>query len=169
MDKIWPNLLDAKSNEDFWSQQWRKHGTCANVTGTRNVSEYFTKTIDLAKVYNISKILTDYNVTKGNSFQIKVIEDGVKNKTNYKPFIQVTRGQKPCWLSEIRLCFNTTFSQIDCGKKNLPCMGGVLYPRLLIQKSKETSAQYRSSQGRASSLFALVCFLPILTGITGQL
>ncbi|XP_062601004.1 ribonuclease Oy-like [Saccostrea cucullata] len=55
MNKIWPNLLDTKSNVDFWSQQWRKHDTCAKLTGTRNVSEYFTKTINLASMYNIDQ------------------------------------------------------------------------------------------------------------------
>ncbi|XP_062596383.1 ribonuclease Oy-like [Saccostrea cucullata] len=167
MNKIYPNLYDTQSNVNFWSQQWRKHGTCANVTGTRNVSEYFTKVINLASMYNIDQILTDYNITKGNTFKIKVIEDGIKFKTNHLPSIQTTAGQKPCWLFEIRLCFNTTFNQIDCRKKKSPCTRGVLYPRQT--QVKETSAHYRSSEVWATSLFSFVSFLSILNGIIGQL
>ncbi|XP_048769271.2 uncharacterized protein LOC125675574 [Ostrea edulis] len=54
MDRIWPDLLGSGVHSQFWSRQWKKHGTCADVPGTRTVEGYFTKAIELANRYNIS-------------------------------------------------------------------------------------------------------------------
>lgn len=66
MNEKWPNLIKNEPNEKFWSTQWKVHGSCAkSVPGVQNISQYFTKAVKLAEMYNIKEILRSRNVTEG--------------------------------------------------------------------------------------------------------
>ncbi|XP_062566250.1 ribonuclease T2-like [Saccostrea cucullata] len=69
MKRIWPDLLKS-TKSTFWSYQWQKHGTCADVEDTRTVAQYFSKATELALLYNISAILTRRHIVGGNNFQV---------------------------------------------------------------------------------------------------
>ncbi|XP_048769269.1 uncharacterized protein LOC125675571 isoform X2 [Ostrea edulis] len=90
MNRIWPNLYKNGLHTQLWSRQWKKHGTCADVPGTRTVGEYFTKAIELANRYNISGILEKNHINKGSVYKLPFIEDAIKIRTGYKPNIQPT-------------------------------------------------------------------------------
>ena len=42
-EKYWPTCQSGGSNEDFWSHEWSKHGTCTGMSQ----EDYFSTTIDL--------------------------------------------------------------------------------------------------------------------------
>uniref|UniRef100_K1PBX3 Uncharacterized protein n=1 Tax=Magallana gigas TaxID=29159 RepID=K1PBX3_MAGGI len=64
------------------STQWKVHGSCAeSVPGVQNISQYFTKAVKLAEMYNIKEILRSRNVTEGKSYTISSIQDAMKRNT----------------------------------------------------------------------------------------
>ena len=54
MNKYWPTCIDTNTNEDFWSHEWSKHGTCTGMTQ----EEYFSQGISLYLKYK-SNCTTD--------------------------------------------------------------------------------------------------------------
>lgn len=56
MNKYWPTCQSG-ANEDFWSHEWSKHGTCTGMTQ----DAYFSKGISLYKSYQ-SKCTTTCNL-----------------------------------------------------------------------------------------------------------
>ncbi|XP_062585790.1 uncharacterized protein LOC134247439 isoform X2 [Saccostrea cucullata] len=104
MNDIWPDLTSKNGNRNFWSDEWRKHGTCADVDGTRSLAGYFTKAVDLAHRYSISSFLENSNITP-NATTTYTIRN---------------------WIFEVRLCLDKTFNIINCNKNN--GKGRVLYP-----------------------------------------
>jgi ribonuclease T2 len=47
MKKYWPTCQAGNTNEDFWSHEWSKHGTCSGMSQ----DAFFSKTISLYKTY----------------------------------------------------------------------------------------------------------------------
>jgi ribonuclease I len=54
MKKYWPTCQSGNTNEDFWSHEWSKHGTCTGMTQ----NAYFSKGLSLFSTYS-SKCTTD--------------------------------------------------------------------------------------------------------------
>mmetsp|Transcript_111497 Transcript_111497/g.314816 ORF Transcript_111497/g.314816 Transcript_111497/m.314816 type:complete len:155 (+) Transcript_111497:9-473(+) len=50
MYQYWPTCYDDSTNEDFWSHEWEKHGTCTGMTQ----EGYFSEAIDLFLEYQSS-------------------------------------------------------------------------------------------------------------------
>lgn len=132
MIDIWPDLTSKNGNRNFWAYEWKKHGTCADVDGTRSLAGYFTKAVDLAHRYSISSILENSNITPNatTTYTIPAIEDGIVLETKGKPQILYKRletdGKISNWIFEVRLCLDKTFNIINCNKNN--GKGRVLYP-----------------------------------------
>ena len=57
MKKYWPTCQSGNTNEDFWSHEWSKHGTCTGMTQ----DAYFSKGISLFLSYN-SKCSSTCNI-----------------------------------------------------------------------------------------------------------
>ncbi|XP_061190489.1 ribonuclease Oy-like [Saccostrea echinata] len=131
MNEAWPDLKSKDENKKFWSHEWKKHGTCADVNGTRSLAEYFTKAVELAHSYSIYSFLEKSNITPNatTSYRVPVIVDGIIKETKANPHIIYTRikdVKTSFWISEVRLCFNKTFSIIACKKNN--GKNNVFYP-----------------------------------------
>jgi hypothetical protein len=47
MNKYWPTCVSGNTNEDFWSHEWSKHGTCTGMSQ----EDYFSQAISLYKKY----------------------------------------------------------------------------------------------------------------------
>jgi len=54
MNKYWPTCESGNSNEDFWSHEWSKHGTCSGLSQ----EDYFSDAISLYNKYK-SECVTD--------------------------------------------------------------------------------------------------------------
>lgn len=54
MKKYWPTCIAGNTNEDFWSHEWSKHGTCSGMTQ----DGFFSKTLSLFSTYG-GKCSTD--------------------------------------------------------------------------------------------------------------
>lgn len=54
MKQYWPTCQSGNTNEDFWSHEWSKHGTCTGMTQ----NTYFSKGLSLFSSYS-SKCTTD--------------------------------------------------------------------------------------------------------------
>lgn len=126
LEQSWPNLNTNENNTQFWSQQWRKHGSCAlNVHGVENISNYFSKAIELATSYNITEILQNNGITKGSRYKIKNVQDAMIHRTGKRPKIIMwtnTSSCAPAWLFEIRICFDKDFDVIDCPNASKTCL-----------------------------------------------
>eukprot|EP00931_Biecheleriopsis_adriatica_P107127 TRINITY_DN81461_c0_g1_i1.p1 TRINITY_DN81461_c0_g1~~TRINITY_DN81461_c0_g1_i1.p1 ORF type:complete len:151 (+),score=28.93 TRINITY_DN81461_c0_g1_i1:60-512(+) len=46
MEEVWPSCF-GHSNDDFWSHEWEKHGTCSGM----GQAEFFQKALDLYDEY----------------------------------------------------------------------------------------------------------------------
>jgi hypothetical protein len=54
MNKYWPTCVSGNTNQDFWSHEWSKHGTCTGMSQEK----YFSYTVELFQKYNTG-CLTD--------------------------------------------------------------------------------------------------------------
>jgi hypothetical protein len=63
MDEYWVDMNG--DNEDFWSHEWNKHGTCINTIepscysdykAQEEVGDYFQKTVELFKTLDTYKV-----------------------------------------------------------------------------------------------------------------
>jgi len=63
MKKYWPTCQSGTTNEDFWSHEWSKHGTC---TG-KSQDSYFSEAISLYQKY-VGKCKTDCYICFTPSF-----------------------------------------------------------------------------------------------------
>ncbi|KAF9301665.1 ribonuclease T2-like [Mortierella antarctica] len=98
MYKYWPsykpNVRDPDFN-DFWSQEWGKHGTCVSTLDPKCMGEdmavysYFDTGLRLRKEYDIYAALAAHNIMPGNTYpvddMISAIEEELHNKDQYKP------------------------------------------------------------------------------------
>eukprot|EP01038_Epipyxis_sp_PR26KG_P013318 gene13318-17842_t len=65
MKKYWPTCQSG-TNDDFWSHEWSKHGTCTGMTQ----DTYFSKAISLYLSYN-SKCTSTCNLCFTSTFSYK--------------------------------------------------------------------------------------------------
>eukprot|EP01039_Chlorochromonas_danica_P005850 gene5850-6443_t len=66
MKKYWPNCLKSKTNEDFWSHEWSKHGTCTGMSQ----DAYFSKALSLYSSYS-SKCTSTCDLCYSPNFYFK--------------------------------------------------------------------------------------------------
>lgn len=169
MNEKWPNLIKNEPNEKFWSTQWKVHGSCAkSVQGVQNISQYFTKAVKLAEMYNIKEILRSRNVTEGKNYTISSIQDAMKRNTTRLSII--TWSKSKCarnWLFEIRICFDKQFGVINC--PNVTKSTLILkYPNKDLQSPQALRCDPPSTghfSGHLLSPFVFIAFLSFLSSI----
>ncbi|XP_065927885.1 ribonuclease Oy-like isoform X1 [Magallana gigas] len=169
MNEKWPNLIKNEPNEKFWSTQWKVHGSCAeSVPGVQNISQYFTKAVKLAEMYNIKEILRSRNVTEGKNYTISSIQDAMKRNTTR--LSKITWSKSKCarnWLYEIRICLDKQFGVINC--PNVTKSTLILkYPNKDLQSPQALRCDPPStghSSGHLLSPFFFIAFLSFLSSI----
>ncbi|XP_078340587.1 ribonuclease T2-like isoform X2 [Crassostrea virginica] len=87
--KLWPNLNASSNNEQFWKQEWKKHGSCSSLT----IEQYFEKAIQLATLYNIYNILEKNSIKPSSKiyYTDKEISESIQKVTGYKPKVHSTK------------------------------------------------------------------------------
>lgn len=169
MNEKWPNLIMNEPNKQFWSTQWKVHGSCAeSVPGVQNISQYFTKAVKLADMYNIKEILRNRNVTEGNNYKISSIQDALKRNTTHLSRITWSKSKcAPNWLFEIRICFDKQFGVINCPNVTNSTLE-LKYPNKDLQSAQALrcfSPSTENSSGHLLSPFVFIAFLFFLSRI----
>lgn len=161
MNRLWPNLNKNEANDQFWDKQWRMHGSCAeSVPGVQNISEYFTKVITLANMYNIKEILNSSRITEGNQYPTATIQDAIVLKTTK---LSKIIGLKPkCtkdWLLfEIRICFDKQFKVINCPNVTNSTLK-LRYPSKPSPAAQALRCDISSNGHSTSQFLSLIAFL----------
>ncbi|XP_005987852.1 ribonuclease T2-like [Latimeria chalumnae] len=79
LSRYWPTLLQ-KSNFSFWTNEWRKHGTCAACEKSMGSPfKYFKMALKLRTVYNIDRAFSKAGVLPScnQSYQYDSIQDAL--------------------------------------------------------------------------------------------
>lgn len=169
LNQKWPNLNLSSTNEQFWSTQWKVHGSCAeSVPGVQNISQYFTKAVELANTYNIKEILRTSHVTDGNNYTISSIQDAlIQNTTRLS---NITWSRAKCamnWLFEIRICFDKRFGVINCPRVSNSTQE-LIYPSKGLSSAQHLRCyppSTENSNGHLLSQLFFLTFLPLLPSV----
>ncbi|KAL3992878.1 cytochrome CYP [Sarotherodon galilaeus] len=121
MKTSWPDLFDPLSNE-FWKYEWKKHGTCAaKAISLNSQHKYFSKALDLYHTLDLDSILKKFSITPSPQYyNFSYIEGVIENFYHVKPKIQCgqsTKNDSFQVLGQIELCFNSSFTLMDCEKQ----------------------------------------------------
>eukprot|EP00201_Polytomella_parva_P015189 CAMPEP_0175071662 /NCGR_PEP_ID=MMETSP0052_2-20121109/19370_1 /TAXON_ID=51329 ORGANISM="Polytomella parva, Strain SAG 63-3" /NCGR_SAMPLE_ID=MMETSP0052_2 /ASSEMBLY_ACC=CAM_ASM_000194 /LENGTH=205 /DNA_ID=CAMNT_0016338863 /DNA_START=178 /DNA_END=795 /DNA_ORIENTATION=- len=105
----WPTYLD--SNDDFWSHEWERHGTCAqDVLGGE--LDYFRKIIHLHEAYDLEAALRKADIRPRHDvlYSSEGIANAIKKQYGVRPLVH-------CWggnLTEIWMCVDKSLKPYDC-------------------------------------------------------
>ncbi|GAU43999.1 hypothetical protein TSUD_91780 [Trifolium subterraneum] len=103
LQKDWPNLLTG-TDEDFWTNEWSKHGTCSLDKFSQE--EYFELALKIRKNIDILALLNNAGIVPRNNLRgygrasiVNAIKVGTQN---FEPGIMCAPGTST--LQEVRLC-----------------------------------------------------------------
>nr|BAK32792.1 ribonuclease T2 [Umbelopsis isabellina] len=134
MKTYWPS--DAESNNDFWSHEWSKHGTCVSTlaptcygssyTQYEDVTDYLTKVLALRAQYNLYTALANAKITPGGSYTYTAMQNAIKAAFGVTAKIDCSSGT----LSDIEINFNVkgTSTYVPVNTTGSTCSGTVKYP-----------------------------------------
>ncbi|XP_011314774.1 ribonuclease Oy-like [Fopius arisanus] len=125
LNEKWPSLNNKKSSRDFWTHEWKKHGTCSTMLKPVNTQEnYFRKTLQLRDKFYVKSILDKLKILPGKSYPVKKIVDGINQALGKRCVVSLVcnSAKKLSYLSEIQICFDKSFNLIDC-------QGSIQYPK----------------------------------------
>ncbi|RYR06948.1 ribonuclease S-7-like [Arachis ipaensis] len=118
LDHYWPSLQPRKSNMDFWTEQWEKHGSCSAERFAQ--SKYFgeavsiTNNLDILAEFKNVGIIPDGTQTYSRIDIVNAIKKILatkKTKTNQvEPELVCDQDQSDVLLSEIRLCLDANLA-----------------------------------------------------------
>ncbi|KAK5582999.1 hypothetical protein RB653_004589 [Dictyostelium firmibasis] len=123
----WISLTET--NEDFWSSEFSKHGTCAinNNNIVNGTFEYFQAGIDLYQKLNLTQALESENIyPSSKSISASNIVSAIQNQFGGKPGMQCEDSK----LSTIAMCIDKDdLSIIDCPDLDgWSCDGDIQWP-----------------------------------------
>lgn len=132
MNQLWPSCV--RSNEDFWTHEWEKHGTCFRYHQQLNsVEQYFSKALRLTEQANVYGALSSADITPNTNRPVR--------QAAFITAIQKAHGARPrlnCFdtkdgtapknvLTEIQLCFDKDFNARDCHGTSYRCRAEFFY------------------------------------------
>ncbi|KAL7307486.1 hypothetical protein TKK_0000665 [Trichogramma kaykai] len=113
----WTDLKRAAYRDDFWRHEWEKHGTCAmRVDALSGMRNYFQRTIELLKRFNVGHHLEKQGVMPGNHYDFDEFNDAIVKAYGARAKIKCakspTTGKQ--YVNEVHLCMDRSFEMIDC-------------------------------------------------------
>ncbi|TVU35771.1 hypothetical protein EJB05_17674, partial [Eragrostis curvula] len=91
LDRNWPSLSCKNGGRgmDFWSYEWRKHGTCSGL----DQHDYFAATLALKARHNLTDILAGVGVVPSDSetYFLSSIRDAITEATGFKVNLECNR------------------------------------------------------------------------------
>ncbi|XP_057744033.1 ribonuclease S-7-like isoform X2 [Arachis stenosperma] len=121
LDRYWPNLEQANENTQFWTKEWKKHGTCSlqrfNQFEYFSNATFFTNYLDILGEFKNVGIIP----SKTNTYSYSNIVKAIKTKTHKKrPELTYFIYQSHMLLWEIYVCLNVDLTEyIPCPKSNV--------------------------------------------------
>nr|XP_015646061.1 intracellular ribonuclease LX [Oryza sativa Japonica Group] len=101
LDQKWPSL--KQTNLEFWSLEWKKHGTCSNL----GQHAYFEAALALERLTNLTKILADGGVGPSDvkTYTFREISDALARGTGFRTYFKCSKNKAgDTLLSEVRQC-----------------------------------------------------------------
>jgi ribonuclease T2 len=120
MALYWPSLNGP--NNDFWSHEWSKHGTCAALQDNLLSSQekFFNTTLALRTNLNAEGALTKAGIVPSNSktYATSAISTAIGQGNSV--IVQCTGS----YLAAVEICYDSNLNRIDCspnaGTTNCP-------------------------------------------------
>uniref|UniRef100_A0A0D3GTV4 Uncharacterized protein n=1 Tax=Oryza barthii TaxID=65489 RepID=A0A0D3GTV4_9ORYZ len=103
LNKKWPSLTLNQNNLEFWSHEWRRHGTCSKLGQHR----YFKAALKLAKLHSLSKILAGAGIVPSNqnTYTFREISDALAWGTGLTTYFKCSKNKAgDTLLSEVFQC-----------------------------------------------------------------
>ncbi|KAI4539072.1 hypothetical protein MG293_010464 [Ovis ammon polii] len=101
MRRYWPDLLHPSNySHQFWSHEWKKHGTCAaQLDALNSQRKYFGKSLDLYKALALTSMLQKLGIEPSTDhyYQVSDIRDALVSVYKVVPKVQ-------CFLLEKGRC-----------------------------------------------------------------
>lgn len=121
----WPSMFG--SDENFWSKEWNKHGTCfISSLGTENETEYFKKTLELYDSIEPTKVMQLANIQPSSEVQsTESLRKAMTLKHDSKDIEVKCRGT---YLTGISFCFDKDWNPKDCPWRG-NCGEGIIIPK----------------------------------------
>ncbi|KAL9323470.1 hypothetical protein ACSQ67_008327 [Phaseolus vulgaris] len=123
LQQDWPNLLDTNDTE-FWSDQWKKHGTCSYMMPF----DFFMLALDIYARNDLQAILNNAGILSGGNYDKNHIISAISISVGAKPQVVCSKAS-PKHVIEIRLCLDTNQfpSYINCPSQwSTTCDKGLL-------------------------------------------
>lgn len=112
----WANVHGGTDDYSFWSHEWKKHGTCAQVLEPFNSElKYFKGSLDLNALYDVYGALAEYGIKPATqSYAVDDVLNAVMKKFGKAPQIYCLISKGQVLLHSVRLCFDRNIKLIDC-------------------------------------------------------
>ncbi|ELR47941.1 Ribonuclease T2, partial [Bos mutus] len=121
MKMYWPDLLHPSNcSLQFWSHEWKKHGTCAaQLDALNSQRKYFGKSLDLYKALALTSMLQKLGIEPSTDhyYQVSDIRDALVTMYKVVPKVQcflLEKGQEVQLLGQVELCFSKDLQLRNC-------------------------------------------------------
>lgn len=124
MDRYWPSF--QSTNDDFWSHEWEKHGTCcADVSVLSTEFDFFNTVLKLRNKYNLYSTLVNAGIFPSDSSKVdsNTFKSAIESAFGATPVISCQNGN----LDSITICLTRSFSAIDCPNSYGDCGSSFYY------------------------------------------
>lgn len=109
MATYWPSLMGGHGNDQFWSHEWSKHGTCSTLDSQL---DYFSRTLTLRQNLQSFHRLAAEGIVPGGEYSADAI-DKVFADLKATPLLGCDRHSFSV-LQSIGFCYDKNLNIIDC-------------------------------------------------------
>ncbi|XLS95462.1 hypothetical protein HN51_071470 [Arachis hypogaea] len=117
LNRDWPSLQPGKSNMEFWTDQWEKHGSCSAERFAQ--SKYFEEAVSITRKLDIDGELKKVGIIphRTKTYSRIAIVNAIKktNTRQFEPELLCFNDKGNVLLREIRMCFDADLDEI------IPC------------------------------------------------
>jgi len=111
MKQRWPSYTGE--NDQFWSHEWTKHGTCCDTTsGVNTQASFFATALAARDKAQLLKALAAASITpNGKSYSYASMATAIKASLGVSPLMGCKTGNT---LSEVGLCYSKSMELQEC-------------------------------------------------------
>jgi len=111
MKAHWPSYTG--NNDQFWSHEWSKHGTCCDKTaGLSDQLSFFTQALKFREQAGLLAALTKAGLTPGGTYSYSNMSAAIKASLGVSPLMGCKTGNT---VSEIGMCIDSSSQKfVEC-------------------------------------------------------